>query len=123
MICDLFCVYFGDGIWAFKTTIKGTHFKSIIEASTYSEALRKADLNIKSKLWSSNLKFGRGGLQWNTKVYNIKDMVPGKTADENVKRIWYIDQDENGRIIPKNIESPLMTEEECKTYVLGLLFK
>lgn len=123
MICDLFCVYFGDGIWAFKTTIKGTHFKSIIEASTYSEALKKGDFNIKKKLWDSGSKFGRGGLEWNVKVWKVKDLVEGRFKEEDSKRVWYIEQTEDGRIIPKKLTSPLMTEEECKTYVLGLLFK
>lgn len=123
MICDLVCVYFGDGIYAFKTTIKGEHFKSIIEASCWSEALKKADLNIKNKLWSAGLKFGKGGLQFTNRYFNIKDLAEGKSPENNKNRVWYIEQTEDGKIIPKKLNAPLMTEDEAKTYVLSLLFK
>ena len=123
MICDLMCVYFGDGIYAFKTTIKGEHFKTIVEASCWSEALKKADLNIKKKLWEGNLKFGRGGLQFQNRYFNVKDLVEGKDPAENKNRLWYVEQTEDGKIVPKKLTAPLMTEDEAKTYVLGLLFK
>lgn len=61
MICDLLCVYFGDNIYAFKANVKGTIVKSILEASSLSEAFRKADLNLKNSLNKEGITFERGG--------------------------------------------------------------
>lgn len=50
MICDLNCVYFGDGIYAFMAKVKGNIVRTILEASCLSEAYKKADLNLKNSL-------------------------------------------------------------------------
>lgn len=124
MIADLYAVYLGDGIYAFKTKIKDKVYKSICEASCVSEAQKKAHTNITQALWKDGFLFGRGGLEWNM---IFKDPF-GKTAlitppeKKDKDRVWYVDKDENGVIRPHKLETEPMTLEEAKAYTLELIF-
>jgi len=121
MICDLNCVYFGDGIYAFMAKVKGNIVRTILEASCLSEAYKKADLNLKISLKKCGFNFERNELQWYKKLKNFSD-IPDQSFD-NKERLWYVEEDEHGKIIPKKLNTNLMTEDECKKYILSLLFK
>lgn len=64
-----------------------------------------------------------GGLQWIKQVKDFNNFSDISEESKNKDKVWYVEQDEHGKIIPKKMNTELMTEEECKKYILSLLFK
>ena len=125
MICDLFGVYLGDGVYAFKVKVKDKVYKTLCEASCMSEAQKKADTNIKQSLWKDGMLFGRGGLEWNL-IYKDpfnKTSSINPSEEKEKDKVWYVDKDPNGVIRPHKLHTEPMTLEEAKVYCLKLLFE
>ena len=96
--------------------------KSIVSASCLSTAKEKADCNFKQALFKNGMQFGRNGIEWDLKCKNISDENIKDDKKDSEERLWFVEIDENGKIIPKKLNHKLMTCEEAKAYALSLIF-